>query len=251
MQPKILIVLHQEHSTPGRVGRLLRERGYALDIRRPRFGDSLPVTMADHKGAIVFGGPMSANGDEEWIRTEIDWMGIPLREEAPLLGICLGAQMIAKYMGGRVSPHEDGIHEIGYWPIRPTEAGRALLDWPDYVYHWHEEGFERCCGMELLATGDTFENQAVKCGPAAYGLQFHPEVTHMMMCRWTVTGHMKLSVPGAQDRVTQIAHRFQYDQPVQNWLNSFLNMWLSQNSDPPRSTQGPPSAESPLESAVK
>jgi GMP synthase (glutamine-hydrolysing) len=55
MTPQLLIVLHQENSTPGRVGHALRQRGFALDIRRPRYGDALPATMAGHAGAIIFG----------------------------------------------------------------------------------------------------------------------------------------------------------------------------------------------------
>jgi GMP synthase (glutamine-hydrolysing) len=58
----VLIVLHQETSTPGRVGNALRELGHGLDIRRPRFGDPLPKTLDGHAGAVIFGGPMSANG---------------------------------------------------------------------------------------------------------------------------------------------------------------------------------------------
>ena len=57
MHPAVLIVLHQEHSTPGRIGNILRERGYPLDIRRPRFGDPLPETMDAHAGAVIFAGP--------------------------------------------------------------------------------------------------------------------------------------------------------------------------------------------------
>ena len=224
--PKSLVVLHQEHSTPGRVGRLLRERGYELDIRRPRFGDPLPETMAGHAGAVVFGGPMSCNDDEAWIRREIDWIGVPLREEKPFLGICLGAQMMARHLGGRVSRHPDGHVEIGYWPLRPTQAGAALMAWPSHVYHWHNEGFEHVRGMELMAAGDTFANQAVRCGRNAYGLQFHPEVTHLMLCRWTMCEEAKLAVPGAQDRATQIAGRFQHDHAVARWLDAFLDLWL-------------------------
>jgi len=96
---RVLIVLHQEQSTPGRIGRLLRERGIALDIRRPRFGDPLPATLSDHLGAIVFGGPMSANDDDDYVRREIDWIGVPLAEDKPFLGICLGAQMLARHLG--------------------------------------------------------------------------------------------------------------------------------------------------------
>ena len=68
---KVLIVLHQDHSTPGRIGAMLAERGFALDIRRPSLGEPLPATLAEHAGAIVFGGPMSANDELDWVRREI------------------------------------------------------------------------------------------------------------------------------------------------------------------------------------
>src|SRR5712691_869111 len=74
MPDPVLIILHQEHSTPGRVGQALKHRGYALDIRRPRLGEPLPETMAHHSGAVLFGGPMSANDREDFIRREIDWL---------------------------------------------------------------------------------------------------------------------------------------------------------------------------------
>ena len=95
-RPKVLIVLHQETSTPGRVGQELVKRGFALDIRRPRFGDLLPETLAEHAGSVIFGGPMSANDNDAFITREIDWIDVPLREEKPFLGICLGAQMLAR-----------------------------------------------------------------------------------------------------------------------------------------------------------
>src|SRR6185312_12238591 len=91
----VLIVLHQETSTPGRIGNALRVLGHQLDIRRPRFGDALPVTLAAHAGAVIFGGPMSANDLDDYVRREIDWIAVPLLEQRPLLGICLGAQMLA------------------------------------------------------------------------------------------------------------------------------------------------------------
>ena len=91
---KILIVLHQEHSSPGRVGQLLQATGFRLDIRRPPLGDPLPETLAGHRGAVIFGGPMSANDEDDFVRAEIDWIGVPLREQKPYLGLCLGAQMM-------------------------------------------------------------------------------------------------------------------------------------------------------------
>ena len=80
-------------------------------------------------------------------------MDVPLREETPFLGICLGAQMLAKSIGGRVAPHAQGRVEIGYYDIKPTDAGRALMDWPRKVYQWHRAGFHTPQGTALLATG--------------------------------------------------------------------------------------------------
>src|SRR6266542_6723377 len=122
----ILIVLHQETSSAGRIGYSLRQRGYALDVRRPRFGDPLPETMAGHAGAIIFGGPMSANDTDDFIRREIDWLRVPLKQKKPFLGICLGAQMLAHHLGTRVYRHPDGHAEVGYYPIRPRSEERRV-----------------------------------------------------------------------------------------------------------------------------
>ena len=83
----VLLVLHQEQSNPGRVAQLLQQRGIPLDIRRPRFGDPLPKTLRRHAGAVIFGGPMSANDKDDFIRREIDWLAVPLKEKKPFLGI--------------------------------------------------------------------------------------------------------------------------------------------------------------------
>jgi GMP synthase (glutamine-hydrolysing) len=220
----VLVVLHQESSTPGRIGNVLRALGYALDIRRPRFGDVLPETLDDHAGAVIFGGPMSANDADEYVRREIDWIEVPLREQRPFLGICLGAQMLAKQLGARVAPHGEGLTQIGYYPIRPTPAGLALCpDWPAQVYHWHREGFELPRGTELLATGDDFPNQAFQWGNA-FGLQFHPDVTFKMMCCWTA--HGSTDQPGAQPRQAHFDGRAIYDTVERAWLNAFIDGWL-------------------------
>src|SRR5947209_18184217 len=122
----VLIILHQETSTPGRVGNALRALGYPLDIQRPRFGDLLPETLERHAGAVIFGGPMSANDSDDFVRREIDWIAVPLREQRPVLGICLGAQMLARQLGARVAPHPEGRAQNGYDPIRPTPATRPI-----------------------------------------------------------------------------------------------------------------------------
>ncbi|MFD2183268.1 glutamine amidotransferase [Rhodoplanes azumiensis] len=228
MPEPVLIVLHQETSTPGRVGQFLQARGIPLDIRRPRFGERLPETLAEHAGAVVFGGPMSANDPDDFVKQEIDWLAVPLKEQKPFLGICLGAQMLARHLGAKVAPHPEGKAEIGYYPLRATLDGhRVCSHWPGHVYQWHREGFELPAGSRLLAEGDMFRVQAFRHGPAAYGIQFHPEVTHAMMCRWTTRGHERLALPGARPRVDHFAERPMYDGAIRAWLTEFLDGWLA------------------------
>jgi len=227
----VLLVLHQELSTTGRVGQHFVKRGFPLDIRRPRFGDPLPATLAGHAGAVIFGGPQSANDTDEFVRREIDWIGVPLAEKRPFLGICLGAQMLAKHLGARVSTHPEGKAEVGYYPIRVTDEARAVCgNWPDVVYQWHREGFELPHGAQLLAEGDIFRMQALRYGPAAYGIQFHAEVTHAMMCRWTTRGHARMELPGAKNRAAHFAERPVYDSAIRTWLATFIEAWLANDA---------------------
>lgn len=227
----VLIVLHQETSTPGRVGHYFQARGIPMDIRRPRLGDRLPETLAMHAGAVICGGPMSANDPDDFIRAEIEWIEVPLREGRPFLGICLGAQMLARRLGATVAFHPEGMAEVGYYPIRVTAAARGMLEtWPSVVYQWHREGFDLPTGADLLAEGDLFKVQAFRYGPAAYGIQFHAEVTHAMMCRWTTRGHERLALPGAKPRAAHFVDRPVYDLAIRTWLFDFLDRWMEQES---------------------
>lgn len=227
MTEKILIILHQELSTPGRVGPMLEERGFELDIRKPRFGDPLPQCMGEHFGAIIFGGPMSANDEDDYIKQEIDWIKVPLEHERPFLGICLGAQLMVRQLGGEVARHKDEHVEIGYFPIRPTEAATEICKWPEYVYQWHNEGIDLPADAELLAEGDTFECQAFRYGRNAFAIQFHAELTLAMMHRWTVRGAPRLELKGAQQRRDHFDGRAIHDEAVKHWLDNFLDHWIA------------------------
>ena len=175
----IAIVVHQEQSRPGRVGVLLEKRGYELHRPCLNLGCNLPEDMSDDAGVVIFGGPMSANdcGRLGWhqVRARLDPQGG--RGGRALPRSRLGAQLLTRAVGGRVSPHPEGKIEVGYVDIEPTEAGRAWFKGPMKVYQWHREGMDvpGCC--ELLATNDTYPVQAFRCGPNAFGFQFHPEVT--------------------------------------------------------------------------
>ena len=229
--PSILVILHQESSSPGRLGRKLIERGFRLDVRRPPMGDALPENLENHAGAIMFGGPMSANDPDEFIKRETDWLAVPLKEERPFLGICLGAQKLVKHLGGTVKMHSQGLVEIGYYPLEPTAEGRAMMDWPPMVYQWHREGFTLPTGATLLARGDeAYPYQAFRYGARAYGIQFHAELTLAMMMRWTVKAAHRLSLPQAQAREEHLRGRLLYDKAVEIWLDRFLDIWIGSAS---------------------
>ncbi|MBT4204098.1 gamma-glutamyl-gamma-aminobutyrate hydrolase family protein [Hyphomicrobiales bacterium] len=223
-EKKVLIILHQERSTPGRIGLLLQSRGLRLDIRRPALGDQLPNTLENHIGAIMFGGPMSANDNNDFINYEKDWINIPIKEKKPFLGICLGAQLLTCTLGGSVRKNKSGLVEIGHYPIYPTDSGMKIINWPTHVHQWHKEWMEppKCC--DLLAVGETGEAQAFRLEDNIYGIQFHTELTLAMIHRWLVKAENKLQLPGAQERKKHFEGRLLYDMHVKTWLIDFFNL---------------------------
>lgn len=229
---QILVVVHQATSHPGLVGDKLRSQGYHLDIRCPALGDELPSTMAAHAGAIVFGGPMSANDDATlpFIRTELDWIATVLAAGRPYLGICLGAQLLARVLGAQVFPHPTEQREIGYCELQPTPLAQPYFTLPMWVYQWHGEGFALPTGAVPLATGTTFSHQAFRYGDTAFGLQFHPEMTAQLIDEWTTRGADQLDLPGAQPRDRHFAAHERYGGQVDQWLDAFLAQWLGQGA---------------------
>ena len=230
MAGRVLIVVHQAHSTPGRVGELLEVRGCTLERRCPNLGDPLPDDLAPYAAAIVFGGPQSANDDHlPGIRAELDWLErAALPAGTPVLGICLGAQLIARVLGARVGPHPDGLVEIGWHPVYPTAAGAAYFDGPTMFYQWHRETFEIPAGAAHLAHNDAFDAQAFRYDDHVYGIEFHPEMTLAMIERWTTSekGSQMLSRPGAQPRDAQLDAYPRMSAATDRWLGRFMDDWL-------------------------
>ncbi len=222
----VLVVLHQQNSNPGHVGQWFQRNGYALDIRRHFDGEPLPGTLAGHSGAVIFGGPQSVNDSHGYIRREIDWIGVALKENKPFFGICLGAQMLARHLGARVDHCRHGTVEIGYHPIRPTQAGEQLA-LPTQVYHWHREGFDLPRDGVLLATSDGhYPNQAFKYG-SGFGVQFHPEIMYAQINRWSGSNAVRLLMRGAKLRQDHFDGHLVHSARVHGWLDGFLRRWVN------------------------
>ena len=228
MSKKIIIVDHPVGKRDDRASRMLEARGYAIDWRRPAAGDALPEPGPDHAAALVFGGAedLSKSQEVDYIRQEKAWIRRWVEAERPLLGLCLGAQMLAEEYGGRGVPPPEGLHEIGYVEITPTPVAAGFLDGPLHVFHWHKEGFEAPAAGELLATGEVFPHQAFRIGTQAYGLQFHPEVTPEVFQRWIRDAAHMLEEPGAHSGQRQIRDAERFDGPLAEWLDLFIDTWL-------------------------
>lgn len=229
MKKTVLLVDHPVGRRDDRASRMIAERGFALQWCNPGKGDALPEPEPHHVAAVVYGGAEDLSRDEdelEYLRQEIDWIGRWAGEGRPYLGICLGAQLLARAGGAQVAPHPDGFFEVGYYPVRPTPKSNGFLSGPMHVYHWHKEGFEVPDGADLLVAGDAFPNQAFRFAEGIYGIQFHPEVTSEVMQRWTEAASHYLTMPNAHGREQQVEDCARYDAGMRDWLSSFLDTWL-------------------------
>lgn len=222
-RPPVLLILHTEHASPGYVGLALKSLGFPLDIRRPCMGESLPSSLENHSGAMIFGGPMSVNDNENFVRRELEWISVPLKEKKPFLGICLGAQMLAKHLGSEVGPDPDGYVEVGYYPVRPVAEGAGRIDVPDQVFQWHLEGFSLPRGAKLICQGEgPFANQGFSYDGSAYGFQFHPEITFGMLKQWISRTPENLTLKGAQAEVDLLEAHVAQAVAVRYWLQEFM-----------------------------
>ena len=230
MKNKVVCVVHGGESNTGRIGRAIRDSGFEEIRCCAKEGDALPERFDDIAGAIVFGGPMSANDDStlDFIAAELAWIDRVLEAGAPFLGVCLGAQMLARCLGAQVKPHDDGWHEIGFTEVAPTDAGRDVLGGARHFYQWHGEGFDLPAGCELLAHGASglFPHQMYRMNGDVYGVQFHPECTLDMIRLWTVEGAHQLTERGAQQPAEQLANAEKYDPLVDVWAPRFIDRWL-------------------------
>ncbi|MEQ8354529.1 MAG: hypothetical protein RH942_03255 [Kiloniellaceae bacterium] len=228
MKPPILLIDHPVGQRDDRASALLRAMGYRTEWCSPGKGDRLPAVDSDYAGVVVYGGAESVNDAETvpYIRDEIEWIGRWTEAGRPFLGICLGAQMLARALGAKVWRHDAGLHQIGYVKIDPTPAANGFLGQSMHVYQWHNEGFDVPDCAELLASGPVFPNQAFRFGEAAYGLQFHPEVSRDMMLRWIRDAAHMLDEPGAQASDEQLAGCARFDPGMEGWLRQFLVRWL-------------------------
>ena len=188
---KVLAFRHVPFEGIGRIAPLLEERGIGCDYADLyREGATVPDIDA-YDGLIFLGGPMSANDPLPYLDRERDFIAQSAGRGQPLLGVCLGSQLIARSLGGDV--HRNPMKEIGFFDLHFTgaAAGDALfggIPGPETVFHWHSDTWELPPGAVRLAWSKDCPNQAFRAGSNIYGLQFHLEVTPAMITEWLAQG---------------------------------------------------------------
>lgn len=189
MERKALIIQHTPSEGGGLFEKILKEKDWTREILPLYQGKGLPGSMGPYDLVLIMGGPMSANDEEKhpFLKKELPFIRQVLKLGKPVLGICLGAQLMAKSLGARVYP---GPHkEIGWYFLNQTPAARSdplfsLLDSSFLVFQWHGETFDLPNGAIGLAGNQAYPQQAFRFGDWAYGLQFHFEVTESMIKTW-------------------------------------------------------------------
>jgi GMP synthase (glutamine-hydrolysing) len=225
MTDRILLISHNPPPMTDRAHDWVLANGFAADARYPFRGDPLPQSLDGYAGSIVYGGRFNADALEEhpFLRDEYAWIGRSLDAGLPILGICLGAQMIARHLGGDAGPLPDGRIEFGFYEVRPVPGAEAFLPGPMTVTQSHFHGLTLPEGAERLAESDLFPNQAFRHGPSVLGLQFHPEAKPDAFRRWQDAYPGHYDRPGCQSRGDQDAV-IDAAQPAQAaWFDTVLS----------------------------
>jgi len=200
--PRLLVFQHVAHEILGTLDPLLRDSGFRIKYvnfeRHPDFEPGL----GGYDGLIVLGGPMNVDEVDRYpnLYREAEAIGSAVESGMPVLGICLGSQLIAKALGARVYKNKE--KEIGWYDLSPTEEGGrdpilSHFSGTEKIFQWHGDTFDIPEGAVLLASSPLCRNQAFRYGDNVYGLQFHLEVDEPMVERW-------LRIPGNRKEIEEL-----------------------------------------------
>lgn len=168
----IVVLQHTENEGPGNIKTWANVHGYKLNIFYPYRTSFLP-SSEEIDFLIMLGGPMSVNDNTSWMKRERELIKKLCENNIPILGICFGAQQIAKSFGSKV--FKGSVKEVGWGPIYRKNGDLLNLPKEMEVLHWHEETFELPAESELLYSSTHIENQAFILNKNVIGLQFHLE----------------------------------------------------------------------------
>lgn len=222
---EIIVVEHEDPVDTDTGIRHLKARGSEARVWRPYLGETMPVLDGRIGGVIVTGGPQMVSDLDRYpyLRNEMAFIGNAMARDLPLLGICLGGQLVAAHLGADVDYHPLGHVALGYYPLNLTEAGKDWFPEDLRVLAGNAQGFEVPEGAVPLAGGDVFPNQAFRYGDRTIAMQFHPEANRAIVDFWkTVIGH-NAGKPGAQSLSELDAGFDRHNHRLTEWYRTFLD----------------------------
>lgn len=201
MKP-VAIFRHARTEGPGYLADFLDKRSIPWRLIRIDAGDALPALASEFSGLVFMGGPMSVNDDLPWIPPVLALIRSAVAEDIPVLGHCLGGQLMSKALGGSVG--RNPIKEIGWGVLNVTDNAEAQR-WFDGVrtfngFHWHGETFTIPSGATRILSSAYCENQAFSLG-RHLGFQCHIEMTEPMIREWCAVGADEIAVSSASPAV--------------------------------------------------
>ena len=239
-RPKILVFQHVPYEPLGTLDPLLKRAGFR--IRYVNFGRNPTErpSLDGYAGLIVLGGPMNADqvGDYPHLATELELIAEALEQDISILGICLGAQLLAKALGGRVLAGAG--QEIGWHGVKTTQDGLndpvlAEFGKVSEVFQWHDDIIELPDNTVHLAHSEQCPVQAFRHGEHAYGFQFHLEADAALIERWlTVPQHQDVFANGDLE-AAQIRDRIAASiQPLMSLSDATFSRWIERFPVRPR-----------------
>lgn len=208
---RVLVVMHVESEGPGVFGELLRATGAKVQVARLHLGEALPA-VEQLDAVFSMGGPMNVYEEERYpfLRDETRFLQAAAERDLPVLGICLGAQMIAKAAGAPVA--KNPVEEVGWSTVDLTDEGLAdplFRGLPGVlpVFQWHGDTFAIPEGGTLLASGTDCHNQAFRFR-RSYGLQFHLEADRTLLAQWFAGTTAESGILRRYDKLAPAIGRF-------------------------------------------
>jgi GMP synthase (glutamine-hydrolysing) len=205
-RPPILVIQHDDYNGPGQLAQAAEEAGLELDVRTIHQGANIPPDLGPAAGLVILGGAIGV-GDaptHPHLYEEMRLIRTAARRGEPVLGLCLGAQLAAEALGGRVHRGEAGI-EIGWIELGATEVGRedpvvGALGGQAVLFEWHRDTYDAPPGSLPLVVGERYPSQGFRLG-SVVAVQAHPEVEPSTIARWCE--HPLAGVDMAEARVTR------------------------------------------------